>query len=324
MGATGAVKLSSMKLLGIKTESTQGTAATLTTTDFCLAEVSEPRVITSFLPRNGSRATLDQLPHAVGKTYVEVRVKLEVKGSGSAGTPWGPLDALLQASGMSSTASPGVTVTYAPLSLAPANFYGPGKSCTIECYHGIQATGLKYQVKGCLGMPKFTFKAGEVGYIESTLRGVYTAISDAAAPSTSFNTTIPPIFATGNFTIHSFAAVVSSIEVEFGNTLALRDDVNSAYGVLGFIITGRDPKGSIDPEAETVASHNFTSRMLAGTEGALAFTLGATSGNTIGFTIPKAQYAGVEPADRDGIATFNVPLKFNQSSGDDWISIVSS
>jgi hypothetical protein len=321
------MKIAKLSLLGVKSETTQNTAVSLAATDFMLAEVAEPEVVPSFQERNYAHASLDPLPHVVTQVYKQVKIKVEDKGVlASAGTAYAPLDALLKACGMSSTASAGVSVTYAPISLAPSNMHGPATSCTIEVYRGIGATGLKYLIKGAVAKEcKYVVEAGKPGYWEFTMAGLYTAVADGAAPATTFNTGLPPTLGnTASFTIHSYAATVSKIEIDFGLSTTMRPDANSSYGVLGFAITGRSPKGSIDPEAETVATHGFYSRMLAGTEGALAFVVGSAAGNITTFALPKAQYAGVKEGNRDGILMFDVPLKFNQSTGDDWISIVKT
>lgn len=325
MSAT-VVKLAKTQVVGIKVESTQNTAVALSTSDYVLAETAEPEVVAEFNPRNYPHQSLDQLPHTVGQLFKKVKIRLEDKGSGTAGTPYGPLDAAIQAAGHSSTASGGVSVTYAPISAAPSNMFGPGKSVTIEVYWGYSATALKYRLKGAVAEScKLVMEAGKPMMWEFTFVGLYEAITDAAFPSTSYNTALPPVANGATFTLHSTSLIISKLEIDWGLKVSKRDDPTATYGVRGFLITGREPKGSCDPEAETVATHDFFGRMIAGTSGTMALVVGATAGHITTLSLPAVQYMELKPGARDsGIAMFDLGLRFSQSSGDDWISIVKT
>jgi hypothetical protein len=90
---------------------------------------------------------------------------------------------------------------------------------------------------------------------------------------------------------------------------------------LGFMISGRDPVGSCDPEMDSIANHPFMANLLAGTEAQSSIVIGATAGNIVTITLPKTQYMDIGYGDRDGILTGELALQFNQNAGDDWISI---
>lgn len=319
------MKLAKQVIIGVKSESTQNSAATLASTDYLLATAAEPELVPEFIERNYVHASLDTLPHVVGKVHKQVRIQVEDKGSGTAGTVYGPLDALLKASRLSSAVSPGVSVSYGPISVAPSNMLGPATSCTIEVYMGIQATALKYRLRGAIAKDaKLAVTAGGILVWDFVLMGLYEAITDASAPSVSYAGTLPPKLSEANFSVHGYAATLNKIEIDFGLSTALIPSPNAVHGVHGFVITGCDPKGSMDPDLTTVAAHDFFGRMVAGTTGAVSFQVGSTNGNITQITLPVAQYTGVKPGNRDGILNADLGLAFRQSSGDDWISIVKS
>jgi hypothetical protein len=141
MGAAGPTKLLKMCVVGVKSEATQNTAVALAATDYLLAESTEPEVVAEANARNVVHQSLDQIAHTIGKVSQSVKIRVEHKTSGTAGTVYGPLNALIKSAQMSSTATGGVSVAYAPISTAPAGMYGPATSCTIEVYMGIGATG---------------------------------------------------------------------------------------------------------------------------------------------------------------------------------------
>lgn len=313
------MKLTRKTVIGLKTETTQGTDATLSTsTDYILAQDVELDFNITMLQRAYYRSSLSRLTSVAGRRSIGVKFKTELKGSGSAGTAYAPLGAAFQACGMTETVSAGVSVTYAPTSApASANYYGPGKSCTIEVY----IDGLKHLITGCLGTWSLPAEAGNYGLVEFSFMGLYAAPTDSSNPSATYLSTLPQPFVSAALTLQTLAAVVSKLTVDFGVDVQERVDANSATSLLGFIIGGRDPKGTIDPEMTTVASHDFFGKLLASTEGVLTFKFGATAGNIVTFNMPKTQYMPPKYGDRNTIRTLDLPLAFNQSSGDDELTI---
>ena len=114
------------------------------------------------------------------------------------------------------------------------------------------------------------------------------------------------------------------LALDSNNKVEQRADVSSAAGVKGYIIVGRDPQGSIDPEAVALSTDNIWTDFINGTETSTSIVVGATAGNVITITCPKTQYSDVGYADRSGIISHNANLKFNQTTADDWCSIVFS
>jgi hypothetical protein len=320
------MKLFKRQAIGIKQESTQGTAVVpATATDYILVEDVTLTVEKEVLQRDYRRPSLDKLSHVIGERYCKVSFKKELVGSGTRGDAtiagFVGLDAALQACGLTSTPSAATSITYAPTSTAAsANFFGPGKSVTIEIYKD----GLKHIVNGCLGNPKLMIEEGKFGYWEFEFQGVYTDPTDVAVPTPTIVNVSPPIIFGATVAVQTYAAILSKFEIDFGNKVSKRQDAASATGIKGFVITDRDPKGSVQIEAESVATHNFFNKLMTSAEASTSIVIGATSGNIHTFTMAKSQYNDVQYQNRDNFLDFQIPLQFNQNTGDDWLSYVQT
>lgn len=241
--------------------------------------------------------------------------KCEVKGSGTAGTA-PSFGKYLISSGFSETVVASTSVTYKPnsvLSQIP--------TMTMAAYRD----GLRKQMKGARGNLKYTGKSAEVGLFEFEFAGVDVDVTDQTILTlTSPDTTIPVPLLSATFSVASFAAFVSGIQFDMGNVLERRGDINQASGFISTLLTDREPKGSFDPEDELVATHDWYGRWKANTTGVLTWKHGATAGNIVTFTVPKAQYTNVKESDRGGIATLDTDflMQRNASAGDDELTIV--
>ncbi len=313
--------LSQVKSIGAKTETTQNTAVSLAATDFIPAYDVDVSPDIELNERNYVSTSLDTFSHIPGKKFQNVKFRTDLKGSGSATVPIPPLSALLQACGLVETIA--ANTSYAPTSApASANFTGAGKSVTVKSYEGAAANGLLKVLAGCLFNPKFILEVGKPPQVEWNGKGIFAAVTDAATPTLTMNTDDPLVVQSATFSTSTYAAIISKLEIDFGNEISPHDSVAAASGISGFQITDRKPSGSCDPEAVLVATHDFYGISAAGTLGSLSIVIGTGTGKVFTITCPKTQYGKIGQADRNKIMTLNVPLLFHRNSGDDWISIV--
>jgi hypothetical protein len=299
--------------IGVKTESVEGTAIAMTATDFLLAEDLQFKPDIEMVERNFRRPTLDTLSALAGKRKGEVTFRTPVKGSGSAGTPDVPRGAIYLASGFSETSS-----TYAPISAKPTGFSSPAKTCTV-CF---QLDGFQARLSGCIGNVKWVLKAGQIPMMEVTLKGVYEVPTDVALTAATPSTIADLIVQSSSFTYDSVAMVIDTLEIDCGNEIVERPSTISTGGLAGFLLTGRKPVGTIDPELLLVASYNFLAKQVTGTPASLSIVCGSAAGNIATFTLAKTQITGVDFGERNGVAVANCKLSFNQNTGDDWLSLV--
>jgi len=322
------MKLVKKQALGIKQETTQGTPVVpASATDFLLVEDANYEFVGEALTRNFRRASIDTLAHVFGKRNVRITFATELKGSGTAGTAaiagFTAFDAAMQACAFSSTLVGGTSITYAPVSAAAsASYYGPGKSVTIELYRD----GLKHIIAGALGSWKISAKSGQYPRIEFEFMGTYTEptdnASDATPTPTISNNFDPPIWESSTVSVNGFSSpVIDEIEIEVANEIERRDDAKVATSVLGFVITGRDPKGSVFIEAEKIATLNVFNKLVTSVQGTTSVVFGTGAGKIITITMTKSQLSNASYEAKGGFMMHRIPLNFPQNSGDDWISI---
>jgi len=310
--------LSRLKLIGAKTEATQGDPATIGETDFFHAWDIDIKPVAELLDRPYNSASLDTFAQLPGRKWYEAKFKTYLKASGSKGVA-PAMGRLLQAAGFSETPVADTSVTYAPVSAPVANFFTLGKSCTIKVYEN----GILHIMAGAVAKLKLTIEAGKPIVCEWDVLAPYiSAVGDAGFPANTPDSTDPPIVKSGTFVLQAYAATISKLEIDLGNDVAEKLDVNAANSILGYQITGRKPVGSADPDAVVVNTHDFYGKMISGAQASTSIVVGTGAGNIITITLPKTQYGLLGAADANGVMKFQIPLIFNRNAGDDWISIV--
>ncbi len=309
-----------LQSLGVKSETTQGGGATLTASDYLWVSDINIKPVIEKLERDYARNTGDSLPHAIGKAHYEISFKTELKGSGVTGSKYNPLDALLQASGMTVSASAN-DITYTPTSQPSSSaFSGFGKSAYIEFVRD----KYKRTISGLVGTYKIAVEAGKIPMLEFSGKGLFSAATDAAATPgfTGSNQTIPATAVATTVTIDGTSPSLSKLEFDIANNVQERPDMTAQNGIAGFMITGRKAKGSIDPECTTVAGYDFLNKAYNGTQFAMSATIGSTAGNRVVISAPCVQMDDVTDQARNEVAVFQIPVSFNGTgSFDNCLSI---
>lgn len=191
---------------------------------------------------------------------------------------------------------------------------------------GSYEDGVRKLLKGSRGKVKIGFKSGEPVFMDFEFQGVEAGVTDTAfLDGVTYENTKPPAFLSALFSVDAYSARIGEMDIDVGNTLAVRDDVNDARGILSFAITGREVTGSFNPEMVSCVAHDFHSKWFSGAEMAVDFTVGAIAGNKFRFYIPRAQYTKVEDEDRDGLQLAKSAFSLNGSvsPGDDELTILA-
>lgn len=242
-----------------------------------------------------------------GGTLSSISFKLELKGSGTAGTV-PALGAALRCCGWGETINASTSVVYKPES-TPAN----QKSCTIWYYQD----GTLHKLTGCRGNVDFTIEAGGIPSASFNFIGHYTSHTDASIVTPTFEATIPNPIKGATFTIGGFAAVINAMSISSGNKVSAVPSVTASDGFAEVRITDRDITGSMDPEMQLVATQDVMSQWKARTELALSFALPGSAGNILTITAPKVVYGAPTQGDREQIRTWATPFHMVENSGDD-------
>jgi hypothetical protein len=298
-----------------KVETTYGTDSTPTpSANAILVKNVGVRPIGESVERDFYRASLSPLEFVRGMKEYELTFETELKGTGSAGAvpSWGWEGELLRACGMDETIQASVDIVYGPVS---ASF----ESVTIYVYKD----GLFHKLLGCRGTFTINFPSvGQYATVRWTFRGMYATPTDASPGAQTFSSIKPPVFLSAGITIASYSPVATRMEIAMNNEIGRRTDANYSEGIKEFTITNRRPGGSFDPESVTEATHPFWADWAAANAKALNVgPLGSTAGNKITITAPKLQLDEISYGDREGTATYEIPFRLAQDSGDDELEI---
>ena len=305
--------LTKRAVIAVKLEGTEGTAETLAAADADVLafEPSFAPTITMY-ERSELTDSLSPFAQVAGSKMATITFSVNLRGSGAAGTA-PKIGKLLKACGFGETVVVSTSVTYAPISVSIPTL-------TMALYRD----GLMKQIRGARGTVTYSGKVGEPGVLNFSFQGVYVGVTDTAIlTGTGIEATNLPVLLSAAFTIASFAAKISSISIDMGNKLAMRNDVNKAEGFFSCIYAGRSPKGNFDPEEGAVSAHDWYGRFKAGTSGALTFQHNGGAGNICTISAPVVQYTGVTETSRDDIAALGVDFALSRSAaaGNDEISV---
>jgi len=305
--------LTKKTVLLAKIESSYGSDPTPTeAANSVIAYDPEITISSDIKERYPAHADLSRFPELRGKTNFELKFSTELNGSGTAGTA-SRQSPLFQACGLSETIVSSISVTHAPLSASM-------KSCTIWIY----IDGLLYKLNGCIGDLEIDLSAGEMGKINWTFKGIYNLPTDSAIVTPTYDSVTPNIVKGAVMTFGSYSAIIEKLSLKLNNEITERPDFNTTEGIKGYLVTGRNPEGSMTIEAVLRATSNadFLDYFHSRTVKSLSFVLGATAGNIVTIIASYGYCRAPKLGDRGGVRTFEIPFQLARSSGNDELSIV--
>lgn len=209
------------------------------------------------------------------------------------------------------------TATYTPRTEAPGSNV---KTLTM----GLYENGLYKQIHGAMGTFVVRFVAGEPVRIDWTFTGIWSDPSDVAIIAPTYPTVMPLRFVSSALDLGGATTLkVREVTIDAGNEVVLREDSTTSTGYVSALITGRRITGTIDPEAELVATKDFYTELTTLVEQELEIVL-ASAGIGATFNLPKIQFTNIQEADRSGIQVDNLEFQANRSAaaGDDEMSII--
>lgn len=305
------MRISATQLAG-NVEGTEGNKEALVANSCVLVKDCTFKPSTEMYPRDLIRGTMSRDASLSGKRSGTVSFTVEMTGSGNKGIApaWGKF---MKGAGFNETISANNSVTYTPLTSNMTN------SMTLS----VLQDGVIKSIWGARGNVTFNIEAGKPGLINFVFEGADWDMVDGALLAPTYSAVVPPVFLSAALTLDSYAAILGKIDIDMGNVLAKRESMNSASGHLSTLITGRNPKGSCDPELTTVSAYNFYGKWkVPGTLGSLTFAGNGGNGNIITITCPKVRYADIQDQDRTGLRTLGLDFEVTVNSADDEISIV--
>ncbi|QJR79606.1 hypothetical protein CA267_001740 [Alteromonas pelagimontana] len=305
--------LTTREAIALKIESTPGTesAPDPLVDSILVSAVSISNEGLRMIERPNIKPSIATDQQIFGGTMKKLSFTAELKGSGTAGTA-PEIGQSLRACGLSETIGAG-TVTYAPVS-------DGHESATIYYYQD----GRLYKLLGCKGNVTLNAEAGALGTAQFEFTGHDGGLADALFPTLAYNSTVPKPFIKVAFKIDEYGAIINSLSLNAGNNIVINGDVSSDWGFGDVEITKRDPNGTIDPRAVSLATKNFYTAFKDGTRLALSTgPVGSTTGNRyqIDASIAIRELAHGE---REQIRTDDLTFGCHETNGDDDWSITFS
>lgn len=253
--------------------------------------------------------------HLVGQRLGKLSFSLEFRVTGAAGVAdvYGDL---LEACGLDEVISAAASTTY-----TPATDSSTHNTLTMYAYFGSSgaaSSSMRVGMRGAMGSVTLGGKIGEPLMLNFEFSGIHdTNDADLQPQADSLDAitheaAVPPIFQGATLTWGGESVLISSLSIDLGNTVAPRESVGSAEGVLHYTITNRAVTGSIDPEL--IASGNQLENLNDGTEVALSCSLVHTGARTVVIAAPKCQITGASLGERNGIGTVALNFACNRSA----------
>ena len=266
---------------------------------------------------------IGRLPSIMGIETAQVAFSMFARGAGAvyAAGVKPEMHIPLQAATLIGTGSFGAGVetwTYQP---------GTPRSHTI---YVVQENGRTLKMVGCLGTVGFSMRAGGVCQARFTFQGKVGGVADVAfVAGTISGTPGYPVIKSAAFQIGAanYAPRIASVGVELGNTLSPVPSINDVTGLVGYFVSDRNPRVSIDPEADTVANRDWYTAMKNGTLEDMSFQVGTVQYNKLKFQFGAAlgsqmQVVANSFGTRDGLTSYPTQLLATISAGGDDIALV--
>jgi hypothetical protein len=208
--------------------------------------------------------------------------------------------------------------------------YGPTntlESMTIYIMQEIsgQSTAPTMKILGAFGSMGWTVRAGGVMEFRFAFTGAFGGRSDVTYVAGTPGAT--PQYATlksAGFQIDTanYGPRIASVGFDLGNVVSPIPSINAASALAGFFIADRNPRLTIDPEADLVANYDWVTKWRAGNLADIDFTLGSAQYARIKPIFPKAQIVNQSYTQRDGLTAWPTSFLASINSGLDDFSIV--
>jgi hypothetical protein len=310
--AVEAPLLSRQRIFAAKVETTTGTAIALAAAD-ALFNVYDPELKPDIeMTERPGQSALSPLPSVQGAIAATYTFKTDLTGQGASSPTDSSAATLWPACGFSKAG--GVLTVQT------------GSSSYQSLTMGHYNDGRFFSMCGAVGKVKLPFRPGQIVRPEWEFKGAWVAPTDVALITPTYPTIIPPRFASATVTLGGANYKFSELDIEIENELTMREDATKASGIHSFCITNRRIKVTLDPEAALFATKDFYADWAAGTQAALAITLGSVTHNTVSIAMPKLQVTKCELGDRNGILVDKLEMQSNRNAaaGDDEMVITFS
>ncbi|RWR26789.1 hypothetical protein D2T29_19625 [Sinirhodobacter populi] len=263
--------------------------------------------------RELERTYMGAQPTVAAGLHSKITFKVEMKGSGTAGTA-PAIAPIFNACAFVESVSGG-EVIYTRLGRGADH-----GSATVY----INIGGILYKMLGARGTAKLTVNAQGIAYLECEITGLFTMPEDQTPPTATYGsqlTLVPVVSTTENtplFTIGGVQMVMNSFTLDFGNTVELRNWIGSDSVIISAITESVQTK----IEAVPLATWNPYDLAKAGTTQVLRLTNGIEAGNIVDVGIDALQIQRPSTIDQtQGIVDWTIQGVPQPISGNDQLTI---
>ena len=201
----------------------------------------------------------------------------------------------------------------------------PSPDSQASVFGRFQLDGTIHNLPGARATFDINMTVGDIPQINFTLSTLYVEPIDGSPISGDF-LKLAPSTATGVEIIlgalDTTKVTVNQLSMDISNSVEQDNDIKASDGVAMFMVTGRDPTGSIDPSKLDIAEFNPYSDWSAANEIAVAGGVGSALGERVRVVAPTTQYDQVQGSSRAGLATYSLP--FNMIGNDDEMMLIYS
>ena len=310
-------------LITAKIETTAGTDASPTgsANAILVKDFTPPEYVANNIARNLVRGYFGASEELVGTAYAKCGFKVELAGSGTAGTApaWGPL--WQACAGTESTLLTPSRVEYGLLSTAQ-------KTLTIYWYDD----GVLHKLTGSIGNAKLSAKVGGIFEADFEFMGVYnviTATANATGTFTSWKT--PPALTKANVVDvtlgGSYAAGVitggtgyatTGITLDLGN----KNSFTPTLSTESMDTTDRETTGTVEFDITAAQEVSFMSNVVSNTTQSLSMVIGTVAGNKNMLYAPSVQFVNPKKTELNGRRTISYDMRMVPGSGNDEFKII--
>lgn len=317
--------------VAMKPEATYGTdvfAGVYVAADVLRCFDIQPSITAEEIENLATSGDLGRLPSGVGAIVGGVSFRMFLRGAGAAysASVKPEADLALRACQLAATLVTTVgleSVSYQPTATSEA----------MTIYVVVDVPGgnaYSLQLVGCLGTFDLTMRAGGIVEARFTFQGMVDAVADityvagSVAATPAYPTLKSALFQIGTA---NYAPRIASVAFAAGVSLLRAPSINAAQGIAGFHAADRNPRLTIDPEADRDANFAWYAALRDGTLQDSTFQAGATQYNRLKFNFNAAAAAGLQVighgfAVRDGLLAFNPILLATIASGNDDYKLV--
>ena len=189
---------------------------------------------------------------------------------------------------------------------------GGGESGTAWHYSGRSKAAANLQKAFNLkGDWKISGEAGKPGYLEATMKGVYSGYSEATPPTITRNRTVIPAIIGATIVINGYAYKFITFEISGNQPIDPTLDATQTHGGGQSMMTDRKIKMSAKVYMPLQSTVDPIDALQEVTEGAITLYWGASS--EIKINASYSQITKVDTSEQNGVTTYDLELNLNRN-----------